>query len=87
MAISTVDRKSSYWWKDLGSICEVHSITNWFDKKMSWKHENRDKIRFWEDWWVGGGKLMDKFSRLYVISLGRGKIINKIGTWIHNENS
>ena len=85
MANSTGDRKNSYWWKDLGSICEVHSATNWFDKRISWKHGNGDKIRFWEDWWVGEGKLMDKFPRLYVICLGRGKTINEMRTW--NGNS
>jgi len=30
---------------------------------------------------------MDKFPRLYVISLDRGKTINKMGTWNRNGNS
>jgi len=82
MANSTVDRKSSYWWKDLGSICEVYSATNCFDRRISWKHGNGDKIRFWEDWWVGEGKLMDKFPILYVISLIEERRLTKWGLGI-----
>jgi len=65
MKNSLTCRKNSYWWNDLGSICDVNRLTNWFDIKIRWKCGNGSKIRFWEDWWVGDRSLTDKFSRLY----------------------
>jgi len=53
MKSSMADRKSSYWWRDLGLICEVHREHNWFDKKLTLKCGNGSRIRFWEHWWVG----------------------------------
>jgi len=64
---SMVDRKSSYWWKDLCLICEVDKESNWFDRRIKWKHGNEGKIKFWEDCWVGDRPLKDIFPRLYSI--------------------
>ena len=46
MKSSMTDRKSSYWWKDLGLICEVQSEHNWFDKRIRWKYGNGSRIRY-----------------------------------------
>jgi len=44
-----VDRKSSYWWKDLCKICDVDKSHSWFDGKVKWKHGNGRTIKFWKD--------------------------------------
>jgi len=79
MKNSIADKKKSFWWNDLGSICEVHTKSNWFDRKLRWKYGNGSKIRFWEYWWVGEGMLMGKFPRLYAVSGKKGLVINDFG--------
>jgi len=49
MPRTMVERKSSYWWKDLCKICDVDKPHNWFDGKIKWKHGNGRTIKFWED--------------------------------------
>ena len=58
---SMVERKSSHWWKDLCSICEVNNDSNWFDRRIRWKHGNGGTIKFWEDCWVGDRPLKESF--------------------------
>jgi len=65
---TTIDRKSSNWWKNLEKVCEVSRVPNWFDQRIRWKLGNGSMIKFWEDWWVGHMTLKDKFPRLYEVS-------------------
>jgi len=65
---SMIGRKSSNWWKDLGKLCEVSGVSNWFDQSIRWKLGNGSRIKFWEDSWMGDRMLKDKFRRLYEVS-------------------
>lgn len=47
--------------------------------------EKRNKIKFWEDKWMGNIPLSHKFSRLYTISNCKNKTIKQFGEW--NETS
>lgn len=38
--------------------------------------EDGKETQFWEDKWVGNGRLMDRFPHLYSISMQRQKIIS-----------
>ena len=82
MRKSMVDRKSSYWWKDL---CEDKE-SNWFHRMIKWKHGNRSKIKFWEDCWVGDRPLKDTFPRLYSISDSKEWVVSELGKWEGNRN-
>ena len=81
-----VERKSSRWWKDLCSICDVYNESNWFDKRIRWKHGNGDIIKFWEDCWVRDRPRKESFPRLYSISVSKEKVVNEMGEWISNDN-
>jgi len=35
-----------FWWNDLGSIFEVHTKSNWFDRKLSWKYGKGLRLDF-----------------------------------------
>nr|KYP31251.1 hypothetical protein KK1_048595 [Cajanus cajan] len=48
---------------------------------MTWKLLDVERIRFWEDKWLGNISLADKFPRLYVNSLQNHWTIKNMGTW------
>jgi len=73
-----VDKKSSYWWKDLCLICEVDKVSNWFDRRIKWKHGNGGKIKLWEDCWVGDRPLKYTFPRLYSISDSKKRVVSEL---------
>jgi len=70
----------------LCSVCEVYNDSNWFDKRIRWKHGNSDIIKFWEDCWVGVKPLKKSFPRLYSVSISKEKVVNEMSEWISNEN-
>jgi len=81
-----VERKSSQWWKNLRSVCEVHNEFNWFYKRIRWKLGNGGIIKFWKDCWMGDKPLKESFPRLYSISVSKDKVVSEMGEWISNEN-
>jgi len=79
--IQRCGKNYSWWWSDLGKVCEEGEGEGWFRNHVPWKVGNGDKIRFWEDTWLGNNKLKFMFPRLYTISLEQGKLVGEVGTW------
>jgi len=46
MRSSLASRKNSYSWNDLGSVCDVNTKYNWFDRRIRWKYDNNSMIKF-----------------------------------------
>jgi len=44
-----------------------------------------DKVRFWEDVWVGRTNLKTLFPRLYNLSLNQGQRVEEVGVWEGSE--
>lgn len=45
------------------------------------KNVGASSTKFWEDCWLGDGKLMNAYPRLYSISLQRQELIYNMGFW------
>jgi len=71
----------SWWWRDFMSICREGGGEGWFQKEVGWKIGSGDKIRFWEDVWVGNSKLKTLFPRLFSLSLNQGHKVEEVGGW------
>ena len=55
-------------------------MNNVLQTETEWKVGCGDKIRFWEDQWVGGGEaLMMKYPRLYQVSCQQQRVIQQMG--------
>jgi len=65
--------KQSSWWKDLCKICVVRNQINWFDNNINWVLRDRKHIQVWEDRWIGGQPLKERFPRLYSLTLSKNK--------------
>lgn len=81
-------RRADRWsvWTDIcrasGEIDSLgHDFTNLITKEVL----SGNKTRFWEDDWIGGCSLKDKFTRLYDLELNKGcRVIQKI-RWSENQ--
>jgi len=71
----------SWWWRDLTSIYREGGGDGWFQDEVGWRIGSGDKIRFWEDVWVGNSKLKTLFPRLYSLSLNQGHKLEEVGEW------
>jgi len=71
----------SWWWKDLLKVCREGGGEGWFGKEVGWKLGCGDKIRFWEDVWIGNCNLKTQFPRLYSLSLNQGQKVEEVGVW------
>jgi len=79
MPRTMVDRKSSYWWKDLCRAYNIGNYPNWFDDRVKWEIRNGSSIKFWQDRWVEDSSLKDRFPRLYSISTTQGRTVSETG--------
>jgi len=68
MNVTLIHRKQSLWWKDLCKISGREIQGNWFDYRTHWLLANGRSVKFWEDRWVDGQVLKEKFPRLFTIS-------------------
>jgi len=67
----------SWWWRDLSKIC-----CGWFQEGLLWKVGSGDKVRFWEDNWIGGSHILSSmYPRLYALSLDQGRTVGEVGVW------
>ena len=63
-------------------------MNNVLQTETEWKVGCGDKIRFWEDQWVGGGEaLMMKYPRLYQVSCKQQRVIKQMGRNQKKKNS
>jgi len=71
----------SWWWKDMQKVCKEGEGSGWFQQQLGWKLGRGDKIRFWEDVWVGNNNLKTLFPILFSISLNQEQRVEEVGEW------
>ena len=69
----------SWWWRDLMKTCKEGGGDGWFQGQVGWILGGGDKVRFWEDVWVGSSNLKTLFPRLYSLSLNQGQRVEEVG--------
>ncbi|XP_058756595.1 uncharacterized protein LOC131629813 [Vicia villosa] len=80
-------KKVSLWWKD---ICMIGSggdspLDNWFPSSILCKLGNGDNIDFWQDRWLGGIPLCDRFPSLFLLADYGCSKVNDNGFWISGK--
>ena len=71
----------SWWWRDIKKICREGEGEGWFQEELRWKLGRGDKIRFWEDVWVGNTSLKTCFQRLYTLTANQEQEVEEAGVW------
>ena len=71
----------SLWWRDLTRVCREGGDEGWFQGEVVWKVGSGDKVRFWEDVWVGSSNLKAVYPRLFSLSLNQGHKVEEVGGW------
>jgi len=72
----------SWWWRDLSKICGEGEDVSWFQETLLWKLGFEDKVRFWEDNWLGGiHNICSLYPRLFALSLDQGRTVGEVGVW------
>ena len=71
----------SWWWRDLLKFCREGGGDGWFLNEIGWKLGRGDKVKFWEDVWVGNSNLKTMFPRLFSLSLNQGHKVEEVGEW------
>jgi len=71
----------SWWWRDLVNVCKEGGGEGWFLEQVGWNLGSGDKVRFWEDVWVGNSTLKTLYPRLYSLSLNQGQKVEEVGVW------
>ncbi|KAG5126154.1 hypothetical protein JHK82_026989 [Glycine max] len=71
----------SIWWRDLKMVFHHSGHGEALQKSIEWRVGCGDRIKFWEDNWVGGDKaLLAKYPRLYIISNQQNQNIQQMGS-------
>ena len=74
----------SQWWKDLRKLYHQPEFQI-IHQNMTWKVGCGDKVRFWQDSWLGQeGSLQQKYNQLFVISRQQNLPISKMGKFYQN---
>jgi len=71
----------SWWWRDLVKVCKEGVGEGWFLEQVGCNLGSGDKVRFWEDVWVGNSNLKTLYPRLYSLSLNQGQKVEEVGVW------
>lgn len=56
-------------------------MDDWFQLGLKRKLGKGNRIKFWEDVWVGNLSLKESFPRLFGMTEDRGKLIEEVGAW------
>ena len=72
----------SWWWRELFKDCGEDRGDDWFNKEIGWKLGCGDKVKFWEDIWIGNSNLKSMYPRLFSLSLNQGQKVEEAGVWI-----
>ena len=81
----TSTKVQSWWWRDLLKICKEGGGKGWFQEELGWEIGCGNKIKFWEEVWVGSADLKSMFPRLFSLSLNQGQAVGEVGEWINSE--
>jgi len=71
----------SWWWRDLHKVCMEGGGHGWFQAEMGWRLGCSDRVKFWEDVWVGNTNLKSLFPRLHTISCNQSQKVEELGGW------
>jgi len=71
----------SWWWRDLLKVCGEGGGDRWFLKEVGWNIGCGDKVKFWEDVWIGNSNLKSIYPRLYSLSLNQRQKVEEVGIW------
>ena len=74
-------KHQSWWWRDIVKVCKEGGGEGWFQNELRWKLGRGDKIRFWEDVWVGESNLKTTFQRLFTLLINQGQKVEDVGVW------
>jgi len=72
---TNISRYASRWWKDIHKVCGNSEHGAWFEKCIGWSVGEGEKVKLWEDTWVGDESLSTRFPRLYSISESKERYI------------
>ena len=74
------DRLGSAWWKDIVRIREGIGVEggSWFEESISIRLGNVFNTCFWSDCWMGAVTFMERFSRLYDLSMHKDLTVGAI---------
>ena len=75
----------SNWWVDIGRVASGEREGKWFEESISKVVGCGIRINFWEDKWLGGEILKDKFKRVYEISNQKNWKVAEMGGWEGDE--
>ena len=76
----------SWWWRDLSKVCKEGGGKGWFQEELSWVLGCGDRVKFWEEVWVGSIDLIKSmFPRLYSMSFNQGQTVDEVGVWVNSE--
>ena len=67
-------KHQSWWWRDLVKVCSEGGGDGWFHEEVRWKLGRGDKVRFWEDVWIGDSSLKSSFQRIFSLSTKGSKM-------------
>ena len=62
-------------------MCREGGGEGWFQKEVHWVLGRGDKVRFWEDVWIGDTSLRSLFPRLYSLSANKEQTVEEVGMW------
>ena len=71
----------SWWLRDLVKVCMEGGGDGWFQEEVLWKLDRGDKVRFWEDVWIGNSSLKSLLYRLFSLSVNQEQKIEDVGEW------
>jgi len=74
-----ISRLASRWWLDIHKVCGSTQQGLWFDESYEWVLREGDKVKFWEDKWVGVEALKRRFPRLYSILECKDRLVGEVG--------
>ena len=74
----------SWWWRDIQKVCKEGEGSGWFQQQLGWKIGRGDKVRFWEDVWVGNNNLKTLFPRIFSLSLNQEQRVEEVGEWLES---
>jgi len=66
------------WWRDFRKVWNLEEWGNDFEDKGRWEVGDGKKIWLWKDKWVNIESLMQKFSRLFSVSLDIGRSLSQV---------
>ncbi|XP_057790858.1 uncharacterized mitochondrial protein AtMg00310-like [Salvia miltiorrhiza] len=69
------------WWKIVLGISRGDD-GKWLRDNVEVVLGEGDSLSFWHDWWIGEGKLSEKFPRLFRISNNKHGTVKSMGIWV-----